>query len=327
MATADVQIHAGQAPRPASLNGLRLREDVAFTNAKGEEDKGAHKRVSKLLQDAGDVLQRLLAPEESVLYSARAQAPIGFFEQSGLGWYVYRVTVAALVFTNKRVLHLGLHANGKWKGQVKELAYGDLQAAKTGGLFSAVLYLTYRNGKKEKYWGIKRADAKKMKLMFDVLLPMSAAAPTGAAGMVSLCPDCWAQLQERVYLCPRCGLVFKDEKTMVKRSLLIPGGGYFYSGQNFLGVLDFMAEAWISLLLLFAAFGAYAAWGQPAPAPDNPDAMDATGYLIFAVFLAVILTVEKLMTIHHCRRFIREYISTGQKDPMRAQMAAAGTLK
>jgi hypothetical protein len=37
-----------------------------------------------------------------------------------------------------------------------------------------------------------------------------------------------------------------------------------------------------------------------------------------------LLAFEKLVTIHHGRRFVREFISTGQKDPMRMHSAAAG---
>ena len=321
----DIQIHPNQAPRPASLNGLRIREDATFTDAKGEENKGTRKRVSKVLDGIQDVLQKMMAPDEVVLYAARMQAPISILEQWGMGWYVYRVTIVALVFTNRRLLHLSLNPKGKFTGSVKTAAYGDIQAAKPGGFLSGVLWLTYKSGKKEKYWGMRRADSKKMKPLFEALLPAFAAAPTPAAGMVSLCPDCLAPLTERVYQCGHCGLVFKDESTMLRRALLIPGGGYFYCGQTLLGVLDLFAEAWLILVLVVCALGAVATWGKPAP--TNPDATDATGYLILAIFMAFVLGLKKLLTIHHSRRFVRDFISTGQKDPMRAQMAAAGTLK
>ncbi len=330
MPTVDLPLHPNVAPRPASLNGLRVREDVLFTNAKGEDDKGMRKRVGKLLDGITDALQKMLAPDECVLYAARAQEPIGVLEQWGMGAYVYRVTITALVFTNQRLLRLALAPKGsfgnavKFAGKVKTLAYGDIQAAKASGFLSGVLWLTYKSGKKEKYWGIRRADTKKMGVLFDVLLPAHAAASTAVGGMVSLCPDCLSPLSERVYHCARCGLVFKDEQTMLRRAWLIPGGGYFYCGQTLLGVLDLIAEGWLWLMLLFMALTAYATWGKP---PRNPDALDPTGALITAVFLAIVLVFKKLLTIHHSRRFVREFISTGQKDPMRAQMAGAGSLR
>ncbi len=321
----DLAIHPNVAPRPASCHGLRIREDVAFTNAKGEEDKGTRKRVSKVLEKIAAVLPRVLAQDETILYAARVQAPISFWEQYGLGWYVYRVTSTALVFTNRRILHLGVDSSGKWKGNLRAVAYGDLAKAEPKGWIGGVLWLTYKNGKKEKYWNIRGGGVKKLKAMLAVLLPAGAADSTPAQGMVSLCPECVAPLTEKVYFCAKCGLVFKDESTMKKRSWLIPGGGYFYCGQTFLGVVDFLAEAWLTLLLLFWLGSAVAGWGKTSSNPDTPDAV---GFLIAGIFVGFILLVEKLMTIHHCQRFIREFLSTGQKDPMRAQMAAAaGTLK
>ncbi len=325
MPTADIQVHTNVAPRQGSLNGLRIREDVAFTNAKGEEDNGVRKRVSKVLEKIAAVLPRVLGQDETVFYATRLQAPIGFWEQYGLGWYVYRVTCAALVFTNRRILHLGVDSGGKWKGTLKAVAYGDIVKAEPKGWIGGILWLTYKNGKKEKYWNLRGGGVKKLKALLPVLLPAASGEATAAQGMAALCPECLGVLTERVYHCAGCGLVFKDEKTMVKRSLLIPGGGYFYCGQTFLGVLDFLAEAWLIIIALLMAFTAYSMWGRPAP--NNPDAMDATGALVMAIMFAAVLGVEKLLTIHHCRRFIREFISTGQKDPMRAQMAAAGTLK
>lgn len=321
MAKADVQVYLDQAPRPGSLNGLRIREDVAFTDAKGEENNRARKSATKVLEKIADVLARVMSQDESIFYAARVQAPIGFWEQYGMGWYVYRVTSTALVFTNRRILHFGVDSGGKWKGILKAVAYGDIAKAEPKGWLGGVLWLTYKSGKKEKYWNLRGGGVKKLKALLAVLLPASSAESTEAQAMVSLCPECLSPLAERVYHCARCGLVFKDEKTMVKRSWLIPGGGYFYSGQTFLGVMDFLAEAWLTVLALLMGFAAYATWGKPAP--KNPDAMDATGALIMAGFLLALLAVEKLFTIHHCRRFIRDFISTGQKDPMRAQMAAA----
>lgn len=325
MPNADIQIHSNVAPRPGTLNGLRIREDVAFTNAKGEEDNGVRKGVSKVLEKIADVLPRVLAQDEAVFYAARLQAPIGFWEQYGLGWYVYRVTSTTLVFTNRRILHFGVDSGGKWNGKLKAVAYGDIVKAEPKGWIGGVLWLTYKNGKKEKYWNLRGGGVKKLKAILPVLLPAASGEATATQGMASLCPDCLAALTERVYHCAGCGLVFKDEKTMVKRSLLIPGGGYFYSNQTFLGIVDLLAEAWLTILLLLMAFTAYSLWGQPAS--KNPDAVDATGALVMAILFAMVLAVEKFFTIHHCRRFIREFISTGQKDPMRAQMAAAGTLK
>jgi len=327
MAKPDVTVHADAAPRPGTQAGLRIREDVAFTNANGREDRSTQKRVQNILEKAGLAVQRLLAVDETVLYAARAQAPVGLFEQLTMGWYIYRVSASVLVFTNRRILHLLVDSGGRWRGHWKTVAYGDLAEVTTKGWLSPVLWLKYRNGKKDEYWRLKRADAKKIQALAAALLPASSAESTAAQSMVSLCPECMAALEEKVYHCASCGLVFKDEKTMIKRSLLIPGGGYFYCGYTFLGVMDFLAEAWLTIILLILVAGAVTTWGQPPS--NNPDAGDPVGFLITAILVAGVLALEKYYTIHHCRRFVREFISTGQKDPMRMQSAgmSAGALR
>ncbi len=323
MAKPDVQIYANQAPRPVSLNGVRVREDIAFTNHKGADDKGTRKRVTKALEKLQDALTRIVASDEVVLYATRGQAPISALGQWGLGWYVYQVTAVALVFTNRRILHLQVDSKGKWKGGLKAVAYGDIADARVKGILSGILWLTYKNSNKDKYWGV-RGSNKKLQALLAALLPASAGEltpDTSKQCIQSLCPDCLNVLSAQVYHCAKCGLIFKDESTMTKRAWLIPGGGYFYCRQNLLGVLALMAESWTLVLFLLAAVLAATTWGKPPAKPDDPDAF---GMLIAAAILLAALMIEKTIAIHHCRRMVRDFISTGQKDPMRAQTVAAG---
>jgi hypothetical protein len=321
MANQDISVHANQVPRPASLNGLRVREDIAYTNYRGEEHGRTLKRVNKILDKLGPVLQRILAADETVLYAARMQAPVSLVEQLTMGWYLYRVSAATMIFTNRRIIQLLVDSGGKWRGNLRAVAWGDVAEARVKGWLSPVLWLKYRNGKKEKYWRLKHADAKKIKVLAATLLPAGSGESTAAQGMVALCPDCLAALTEKVYVCGGCGLAFKDERTLVKRSLLIPGGGYFYTGHIFLAITDLFAEVFLMFEVIVCALAAYGTWGK---VPAKPGAATATGFLLSTLIFLALLAFEKLVTIHHGRRFVREFISTGQKDPMRMHPAAAG---
>lgn len=318
MAKADITIHENTVPRPTVVDGMRIREDVLFTDRKGQENRSQAKNAGKLLARLSPVLNRVLGQDEAVLYAARMLAPCSLFEQFTFGWYVYYIGAVVLVFTNRRILHLRVDSKGNWLGVVRAVAYGDLAEAKAKGFLGGTLELKYRDGKKEKYWAIKGRDKKKLQVLLPAVLSASTGEGTERQGMVSLCPECLAALTPQVYVCGGCGLIFKDEKTMVRRSLWIPGGGYFYARQNFLGVLDFMAECYILLLFAVSLLLAVASWGE---ASTNPDDMDAAGALILAAILGGALALEKLLTIHHGRRFIREFISTGEKDPIKAQAA------
>lgn len=309
MPAADLVVHLNQAPRPNSHEGVRVREDTVFTNDKGEESKSVRNRAEKALRSLQAVLSKVLEPEETVLYLARCQAPASVFEQFAFGWYIYKVTGTVLAFTNRRLLDVRIKPKGlfsqdfEWTLCLRSIRWGDLADAKVSGWLSPTLALKYRTGKKESYWKLDRGDSKKMKALLAALLPGAATESTPAQGVVSLCPTCFAVLTPQVYQCSQCGQVFKDEKTLVRRSLLIPGGGYFYCGHWFLAMGDFVAEAYLLLLLLIFL----AALLIPS---DSPQSGEATGFWIGAGVVAAILAVEKWGTIHHCRRFIRDFIPT-----------------
>lgn len=309
MPAKDLWIHQNHPPQLIPHEGVPVREDCAFTNHQGEESKGVRKRAEKTLVSLQAMLSKVLEPEETVLYLARGQAPASVFEQLAFGWYIYKVTGAVLVFTNRRLLDVRIKPKGlfaqdfEWTLRLRSIRWGDLADAKVSGWLSPALALKYRTGKKESYWKLNRGDAKKMRVLLAALLPGAATESTPAQGVVSLCPTCFAVLTPQVYQCSQCGQLFKDEKTMVRRSLLIPGGGYFYTGHTFLAVGDFVAEAYLLLLLLIFL----AALLIPS---DNPQSGEAPGFWAAAGVVAAILAVEKWGTIHHCRRFIRDFIPT-----------------
>lgn len=286
--------------RIGQLGAIRVREDALFTDDKQRDSRSLRKRAEKLITRLEGPLSKLLQPDELVLYVAPVRSPASAIDQLTFGWYIYIVTRSVLVFTNHRIFHFPLRSNDTWRRMVRSVSYGDISEARTKGWLSRVLLLTYRNGEKEKYWGLQRRDARKMRSLLAELMPQAASRLTARGGIVSLCPDCSAELTPRVYNCVRCGLRFKDEQTMLRRSLLIPGGGYFYTGHWLLGVGDFFAEAVLIILLVVASLESA---GFLAPTPG-----DEGGGLVVVVFLAGVLAVEKLLTIHHCRRFVRGFI-------------------
>ncbi len=307
MPAPDLPVHPEQAPRLSAKGGLRLREDTLYTNHKGEEKKSIRKRADKALDKLQEVLPRVLEADEVVLYVARVQAPVSTFEQLGFGWYIYYVTATALVFTNRRLLRFLLKGDGTWKQSLRGVRWGDITEAKVKGwLFNPTLRLKYRNGKNESYWRLHRDDAKKIKTLLAVLLPAGVGEATSAEAMVSLCPDCLAALTPGLYQCNQCTLTFKDERTMIRCSLLLPGGGYFYGGHVFLGVGDFIVEtllsAWVVVWLLVAL-----GFPEPGLGPLEPAATPKQALFVAAI-IAALLALEKWFTVHHGRRFVRDFI-------------------
>jgi len=307
MPNADLPIHALQMPRLVSANGVQVREDTLFTNVKGEIDDRSRKRAEEALASLHDILPNLLEPNEAILYVIKTcQAPLGTLEQLFLGWYVYRVTATRLVFTNLRLLHFGLGAGGKWNRTLKSVRWGDVTKAKVKGWINRLLELRYADGKKERYWRLPKKDGKKAQAILDAVLPQSQGEATAAQGFQSICPNCRAVLTAGNYQCASCGLKFKDEKTLRWRTILIPGGGYLYSGMTLLGVLAFLSEGAFTLATI--TFVLMALGLMAAERAENGQIMAASELWATALILAIILALNKALEFIHGRRVVRSFI-------------------
>jgi len=306
MGAHDLRIHPSVSARLVSIHGAQIREDSVFTNDRGEEKKGIRKNAEKALEKLRDILPLVLASDEVVLYVARCQSPVSAFEQITLGWYIYYVTGVVVVLTNRRLLHFDVTRSGDWKRMLRAVSWGDLEEAKITGWLSKNLALKYRSGRKAKYWKLSRQDGKKIKVLVEAIYA-GGRESSSAQTMTSLCPQCRAELTPRVYDCAKCGFAFKDEKTMVRRSWLIPGGGYLYTRHWFLGIGDFLVEAYLLILVLTTVLiGAGVIVDTPREPGDEPLAGAAAWAA--AAILAAVLGVEKVLTVHHCRRFIRDFM-------------------
>jgi hypothetical protein len=227
------------------------------------------------------------------------------FEQFFLGWYVAYLAPATLVLTNRRILHLSVTRNGSWNRGLRSARWGDLESARIGGLLSPKLHIKYRDGKKEVYWRLRGDDGKKIRLLLEVLLLTAVGETSPALSMMSLCPECRAALTPGVYECPGCRLKFKDEKALLWRSLLIPGGGFFYTGHPFSGTLHFLVD--LILLLEVVLLGATAITRPLQPIPGQAHA-DWEAALLAAVFLAVLLALHKGAVTRITRNLVRGFI-------------------
>jgi hypothetical protein len=322
MARPDLLIHPGISPQRGQVGPVPVRTDVAFTDARGREKRGLRRAAEKSLERL-PVLKDLLGRDEVVLYIAPALTPVSLFEQLTFGWAIYRITLCRLVITNQRLLVLRTDSRGRWLKIVRQVNLGDIAEAQVKGIFSKELRLKYREGKQQRYWRLRGNDAAKLRMLLPLLLGESRGDLAPQGGITPLCPECFHPLAVGVYECENCRLVFKDEKTMVRRSLLIPGGGYFYCKQRVLGVGDFLAEA---VILLEVIVLLVALWATAFHPPSNPGELASAGLpglLSITVFFVGLLVLEKAFTIHHCRRFIREFIPTDRHAQQPGAVGAA----
>jgi hypothetical protein len=289
-----------------SSAGVSIREDAAYTNAKGKEKGGIRKRTEKAIEKLQDHLRKILEPEEAVFCAIRARLPVNFFEQFILGWLAEFTDAGIFVLTNRRLLFFLATRNGSWRRSVRSVRLGDIESANVKTFLGAKLELQYRDASKDCYWRLRGDDAKRLKEMLGAILPASAGERSPAGGRVHMCPQCLAPLSARSYRCANCSQNFKDEKVMIRRTWLFPGAGYFYSGHPGLGVLDFLIETAVLIEILYfgaAGLGLVRMETHPGEAPMTPGAA-----WVAAAILVGLLVGKKLLTVRHCRRFIREFV-------------------
>jgi hypothetical protein len=193
------------------LDGISVRSDVLSTNDKGEEKEPVRKRTAKTLQKLGPALQRILRPEEVVLYAMPARSPLSILEQLTAAWWTAALAACVVVVTNKRILFFPVKRDGSWRESVRAVQWGDLEEIKIAGVLIRQASFKFKNGTKATYTNVRRADARKLAALAAVLIPAASAEQTSAHSVVPLCPDCceiltraaiflptlWPELQER----------------------------------------------------------------------------------------------------------------------------------
>jgi hypothetical protein len=170
----------------------------------------------------------------------------------------------------------------------------------------------FKNGTKVTYSSVRRGDAKKIAAIGAASIPVASGELTSNQGLVQLCPDCRTVLTEGQYSCSGCGLLFKNEKSMVTRSILLPGGGYFYTGHPLVAMIPAVVEGFLVLEILVLLVAGLA---SPKVMPSIRPAL---------LVLLFVWAIETAVTILHCRRYIRDFIPE-KRDPTRAPQGFAAT--
>ncbi|MGB6432390.1 MAG: hypothetical protein WBF06_17560 [Candidatus Acidiferrales bacterium] len=295
------QVYPDRLPQIVPAFGVRVRADLVFTDAKGKDSAGQKKIAENALAGLQAILPRLMGPNEVVLAVGFAQGQIPIFERMFLGWGAYLLGRTCLVATNRGLLRFRIRGKGlfgwEWDNGVQGIGWGDVAEAKAKGGLGRLFALRYRNNQKETYWRLAGVFGKKLQTLAPLLLNANLGEATAAGGPTSLCPKCLAPLNAGVYRCAQCGQVFRDEKKLFWRTLLIPGGEYFYVRQFGFGIL----QAFVELMVLV-----YAVVLLATAATSGGD--DAVTAAVAGAFIFLVLIFHKLAAYQQCRRMVRGFL-------------------
>ncbi len=274
---------------PGERSELPIDEATAFSNKKGEIKERIKRKQLEMLAPYEVLLKQFLEPGEKVLLAMHGCSPMSSLEQLTMGWTAAYLKRCTFVLTDRRILHFPSKSDYGPRNSIAQMRFGDLEEIKTSSLFGKFT-VVYKGGNKESFNYVK--DAAKFKSVLPAL-QFKGQPATRAGSRHHLCPRCTAPLAGGLYTCTGCSLEFKNEERARKLSLLIPGGGYFYTNHPWIGVQDFVVE---TILILLVVTSAFAAIGDPAESMG--------GLVVFGFALAL----EKFYTVYHARQYVREFI-------------------
>ncbi len=272
--------------------GLPVDREILFSNHKDVYKKRVEKRQRKLIVKIS-FLKPFLKKGEQVLLVTTGYSPLNSVAQYLTGFVFVYLKRSLFVFTNYRILHIPATANYTYKNSIAQVVYAGCQSVELKGGTLIVQHVRAGLKKFDKFKAIAGSERRKIRALLKKKIPLS-----GTKGQLSarvhLCPRCTHRLAEGMKKCKKCRLQFKSKLVAVLSALFIPGGGYFYIRQYFLGFLDALLEIVLAVLIACLFFGMR---DQMPPEPLH--------LALIPVFLYL-----KIISAIHSSHFIEEFIPT-----------------
>ena len=233
----------------SEIFGLPVDREILFSNHKDIYKKRVEKRQRKLIVKIS-FLKPFLKKDERILAITTGYSPLNSLAQYFTGFIFVYLKRSLFVFTNFRILHIPATANYSYKSSIAQVVYAGCQSIVLKGGTLIVQYERKGNKKTEKFKAIAGSERRKIRSLLKKKIPLSATKGQQSVRM-HLCPHCTHMLAEGQNKCKKCQLQFKSKLVAELSALLIPGGGYFYIRQYFLGFLDALLEIVLVALIAY----------------------------------------------------------------------------
>lgn len=216
---------------PLSIFGLPVDRDTIFLNERNIYKSKIEKRQRHLIAKI-TFIKFFLNHGEVIRTITTGYSPISWMEQllTGLAFLYFKRAI--FIFTDQRILHVPTSFNRSPHSSVSQIMYEDCAAIAIKG---SALIISYKNGRQETFPYVARKERKKIRALIQQL-PIKPKEAGRLQERVYLCPSCARVLPKGTKKCDHCQLPFKNRLCAQIRALLIPGGGYLYSGHPILAL-------------------------------------------------------------------------------------------
>jgi hypothetical protein len=302
-----IQQKRGPAPIIGAMQqkvfGLPVDLAVIFSNYKNAYKKRIEKRQRWFIVRLS-FLKPFLEVDEKILQVTTGHSPTTILEKMGLGWLFVYLKRSLLVFTDRRIFHVPTTPAYRYRYSVAQIPYRLCRSISMNGRNLILVYKASRMT--EKFFSLAGREKKKIReILKSVPVSNDGAA---AGGRTHLCPRCAAPLSVSGYVCRRCHLRFKTGTLATLMAVLLPGGGYFYIRQPFLGVMSAIVE--IFLLAVVATACGNLAHGDPP---------------FWLAGAAILFILEKTAAAVHAAVFIKEFVPRQKKIDFQSIRNQAGS--
>ena len=277
----------------AQIFGLPVDLEILFSNHKNFYKKRIEKRQRKLIVKMS-FLKPFLKNGEQILLITTGYAPLASPAQYLTGFIFVYLKRTIFVFTNHRIFHIPTTSAYNYKNSIAQVVYAGCQSVELKGGTLVVQYDRV-DRKIEKFRGIAVSERKKIRTLLKKKIPLSGT-KTQFADRTHLCPRCTHKLEKGKHQCDKCQLRFKRKFVAAISSILLPGGGYFYTRQYLIGVLDALVELGLLGFIVFLIFD----FLQHVPVSPSHLAL-------IPIFLYV-----KMAAVFHASHFTAEFIPKGK---------------
>ena len=288
---------------------LPIDAGTMFADHAGTHKPRIEKKQRKLVEKV-TFLKDFLDDDEQLLAVTTAVSPTSFLEQWTTGFIFVYLKRCLLVFTNRRVFHIPSTMSHDYRQSVAQIRYGDLESISQKG---SRLKVAYKSGQKDLFLYIRGSERKKIRALLQTADLQGVRSTAG--GRVHLCPKCTTELETDRFDCPGCGKEFKSRVRARNLSLWFPGGGYFYTGHPFLGIVDAAIELIFLVIVIWSLI----------PSGSQPN-----GDIVTAAVFGFLLVMEKAITVYHANHFVKEYLPVDgvsvRRSPVRTVLNIVGTV-
>ena len=281
---------ARQVPKE-ELYGLAVDTTVLFSDHKGNYKRRIETHQRNLLAKLS-FLAPFLEPGEKILHVMSGCSPATFVEQLLTGVLLGPLKQSLFAVTNRRILHVPTTRGLRHRWSIAQIVYADCRYIR---IRWATLVVKYKSARTERFRGIGWKGRKKARALLKGASLNGRSSPT--MERTHLCPRCTKPLIKDYYACPNCSLEFKNKSRATMLSIIIPGGGYFYTRHPIIGIIEAVMETIIFLLLAAAAITFSLSY------PSVPRS------IIQAIVLcAIVLGFEKMATAMFSSKCVEEFI-------------------